>query len=244
MAKVTVTYIKHSGFLVETKESYLLFDYWEGKLPELQYDKELYVFSSHAHHDHYTKDIFKLENKCKKVVYVLSSDIKRASSFWKKAENVLFMKPHEEKVIDACAVSTLKSTDEGVAFLVKTEGKTIYHAGDLHWWDWPGEPEEDNKMMEQQYKEELESLKKESIDYAFVVLDPRQEESETLGIDYFIKNVGARFIFPMHCWEQYDIIERYKRNNDRKFLTGQIIDITGQEQQFISVEKTPTSFKW
>lgn len=233
MDKVTVTYIKHSGFLVETKESYLLFDYWEGKLPELQYDKELYVFSSHAHHDHYTKDIFKLENKCKKVVYVLSSDIKRASSFWKKAENVLFMKPHEEKVIDACTVSTLKSTDEGVAFLVKTEGKTIYHAGDLHWWDWPGEPEEDNKMMEQQYKEELEYLKKESIDYAFVVLDPRQEESETLGIDYFIKNVGARFIFPMHCWGQYDIIERYKRNNDRKFLTGQIIDITGQEQQFI-----------
>ena len=54
MDKVTVTYIKHSGFLVETKESYLLFDYWEGKLPELQYDKELYVFSSHAHHDHYT----------------------------------------------------------------------------------------------------------------------------------------------------------------------------------------------
>ena len=49
MDKVTVTYIKHSGFLVETKESYLLFDYWEGKLPELQYDKELYVFSSHAH---------------------------------------------------------------------------------------------------------------------------------------------------------------------------------------------------
>ena len=58
---------------------------------QLQYDKELYVFSSHAHHDHYTKDIFKLENKCKKVVYVLSSDIKRASSFWKKAENVLFL---------------------------------------------------------------------------------------------------------------------------------------------------------
>ena len=105
------------------------------------------------------------------------------------------MKPHEEKVIDACTVSTLKSTDEGVAFLVKTEGKTIYHAGDLHWWDWPGEPEEDNKMMERQYKEELESLKKESIDYAFIVLDPRQEESETLGIDYFIKNVGARLFF-------------------------------------------------
>ena len=58
MSKLTVTYIKHSGFLVETANSYLLFDYWQGKLPELQYDKELYIFSSHAHHDHYTKDIF------------------------------------------------------------------------------------------------------------------------------------------------------------------------------------------
>ena len=134
MSKLTVTYIKHSGFLIETANSYLLFDYWQGKLPELQYDKELYIFSSHAHHDHYTKDIFKLENKCQRVVYVLSSDIKRASSFWKKAENVIFMKPHEEKEIDGCVISTLKSTDEGVAFLVKTEGKTIYHAGDLHWW--------------------------------------------------------------------------------------------------------------
>lgn len=85
MDKVTVTYIKHSGFLVETKESYLLFDYWEGKLPELQYDKELYVFSSHAHHDHYTKDIFKLENKCKKCLCFIFG-IKRASSFGKSRE--------------------------------------------------------------------------------------------------------------------------------------------------------------
>ena len=92
--------------------------------------------------------------------YLRILKMKQVSFLEKKQKNVLFMKPHEEKVIDACTVSTLKSTDEGVAFLVKTEGKTIYHAGDLHWWDWPGEPEEDNKMMERQYKEELESFKK------------------------------------------------------------------------------------
>ena len=44
MSKLTVTYIKHSGFLIETANSYLLFDYWQGKLPELQYDKELIFF--------------------------------------------------------------------------------------------------------------------------------------------------------------------------------------------------------
>ena len=50
---------------------------------------------------------------------------------------------------------------------------------------------------------------------------------------YFIKNVGAHFIFPMHCWEQYDIIEKYKKDVDRKFLTGQIMNITAPGQQFV-----------
>ena len=210
MDKVTVTYIKHSGFLVETKESYLLFDYWEGKLPELQYDKELYVFSSHAHHDHYTKDIFKFENKCKKVVYVLSSDIKRASSFWKKAENVLFMKPHEEKVIDACTVSTLKSTDEGVAFLVKTEGKTIYHAGDLNLWWWSGRNESDNEKARENYEKEIEKIENRHFDAAFVVLDSRQGEEFYLGFDYFMKNTNTDKVYPMHCWNDTSISEKLK----------------------------------
>ena len=52
-------------------------------------------------------------------------------------------------------------------------------------------------------------------------------------LEYFIKNVGAHFIFPMHCWEQYDIIEKYKKDVDRKFLTGQIMNITAPGQQFV-----------
>ena len=39
-------------------------------------------------------------------------------------------------------IRTLRSTDEGVAFVVHYAGKTIYHAGDLNWWHWEGEPDE------------------------------------------------------------------------------------------------------
>ncbi len=40
-------------------------------------------------------------------------------------------------------IRTLRSTDEGVAFVVHYAGKTIYHAGDLNWWHWKkGEPDE------------------------------------------------------------------------------------------------------
>lgn len=229
----TVTYIRHSGFLVETDCSYLLFDYWNGEIPSLKYDKDLYVFSSHSHHDHYTADIFKLESKCRKVYYILSSEIRRASSYWKRAENVTFMKAHEQTDVGACRIETLKSNDEGVAYLVRVDGKTIYHAGDLHWWDWPGEPDEDNLYMEKTYKEELERIKDVEIDIAFAVLDPRQEGSGGWGLEYFLSQVGAHYVFPMHFWEDYGLVESFKSVHDHKYVTGQIMGIREPGQEFV-----------
>ena len=49
--------------------------------PELQYDKELYIFSSHAHHDHYTKDIF------------TNCSASRSMFFLKKRKRFLLMCP-------------------------------------------------------------------------------------------------------------------------------------------------------
>ena len=45
--KFKVTYLYHSGFLVETERSYMLFDYWKGEIPFMEYKKELYIFASH-----------------------------------------------------------------------------------------------------------------------------------------------------------------------------------------------------
>ena len=63
-------------------------------------------------------------------------------------------------------VHGFKSTDEGVAFLIETEGKRIYHAGDLNNWVWEGEPEADNKRMSQRFHQELEKLRGIHIDVA------------------------------------------------------------------------------
>lgn len=45
-------------------------------------------------------------------------------------------------------VEALPSTDEGVAFLVTAEGRTVFHAGDLNWWHWEGEDPVWNRNME------------------------------------------------------------------------------------------------
>ena len=227
-----VTYIKHSGFLVELSDRYLLFDYWEVELPVLDYKKKLYVFSSHNHRDHYTKSIFKFETLCEEVKYILSFDIKKGSSFWKVAEHVTFLDAGITASVDDMEIRTLTSTDEGVAFLVKTEGRTIYHAGDLHWWHWPGDPEDLNKVRGDNYKKQIAFLENEQIDCSFVVLDPRQEEAGGWGMDYFLQKVNSRYIFPMHCWEKYDLIKQYKEKNDSKYLTGRIMEIVEPGQSF------------
>lgn len=229
---IKVTYIYHSGFLVETENRYLLFDYWRGTIPEMDYKKELYVFASHAHRDHYSKEIFKLEHRCETVQYILSSDVKESSRSWAKAEHVHFIAPHQKLEADGICVETFLSTDEGVAFLVEADGHTIYHAGDLHWWHWPGEPEEENEWHRKAFQKEMEMLAGKKIDCAFVVLDPRQEEAGEWGMDYFRKTVGSRYIFPMHCWNEYDMIREYKEKNDRKNIYGQIVEIKAPGQEY------------
>ena len=54
-----VTYLGHSGFLLEMEDALLLFDYYQGSLPEMDPEKTLFVFVSHVHYDHYNPDILK-----------------------------------------------------------------------------------------------------------------------------------------------------------------------------------------
>ena len=228
-----VTYIKHSGVLVETKSSYLLFDYWEGELPDLDFGKDLYIFSSHIHRDHYTKSIFKLENRCINVEYILSSDIRRGSGEWRKAENVTFIAPCSRKKSGRLEIQTYRSTDAGVAFLVKIDGLTIYHAGDLHWWYWPEDLREDNEgRRKNNYLKEIQKLEGESPDISFVVLDPRQRDAGGYGMDQFLAHVHSRYVFPIHFWENYGYVRNYIDKNESKYPAVCLKMISRQGERF------------
>jgi hypothetical protein len=64
------------------------------------------------------------------------------------------------------------------------EGKVIYHAGDLNWWHWNGEPDEDNVYYKETFLKEMKYLEGKEIDVAFMLLDPRQEDKYCLGMNY------------------------------------------------------------
>ena len=72
-----VTYIHHSGFLVETQRFYYLFDYETGILPPMDVKKPIFVLSSHSHADHCNPEIFPLLSGLgmEKIRAILSDDI-------------------------------------------------------------------------------------------------------------------------------------------------------------------------
>ena len=203
-----ITYLDHSGFAVEYKKYVLIFDWYKGKLPEFDSEKEIYVFSSHSHYDHFDRKIFELENIYPNVRYVLSADITEKPV----PSKVWFVIADKEYRIGNLKVQTLHSTDAGVAFLVYVDDRIIYHAGDLNWWHWEEESEYYNEQMRMDYQKEIHKLKNIRIDVAFVPLDPRQEEQYYLGLDYFMKHTDTKLVFPMHMWGHYEVYEKLMNN--------------------------------
>lgn len=241
---VTITYINHSGFLMEWDNCYWLFDYYNGTIPDLDPTKSLLVFSSHNHGDHFNPEIFQLIDKYPKTSYILSYDIRlkreRLAEYGiteDREVSIISVKPRQEYQLsdgqgNTIVLKTLRSTDRGVAFLLDYLGKTIYHAGDLNDWVWKEETEQRNRNMTANFHKELEALRDVSIDVAFAPLDPRQEEWYYFGLDKLLTTATVKYTFPMHFWGQPSIIEKYKEERGQLVLNTEIMDIMQSGQSW------------
>lgn len=244
-----VTYIEHSGFLLDTGSAYFLFDYYTGKIPEMDSSKPLVVFTSHKHKDHFNPVVFSLADRYPDTLFVLAKGVPYKNLSVKFSVNIAKQNKINPNVFKnilpvkkditvtkrltngkELLIKTLRSTDEGVAFLLGYNGRNYYHAGDLNIWEWEGETEEYNKNMEQKYIKEMEKLKGINIDAAFVPLDPRLGNNSYKGLETFLSYTECKYVFPMHCWGDYGIIgnfiKKYPQYKDK------IIKITGGDMEF------------
>ncbi len=225
---MVVTYIEHSGFSVELPECTLLFDYYLGKLPEFPKVHPLIVFASHVHGDHFQKKIFQLREQYQEVYFVLSDDIPKKYD----APDVIWVSSDVKVTVAGCEITCLKSTDEGVAFLVKCGEKTVYHAGDLNWWHWEEESATYNDEMKQNYQREVDKLEGRKIDAAFVPVDPRLEDAYFWGIDYFMRKTDTKVVFPMHFWGKYETIDCLIRQKETEDYRDRIAEIGWKGERF------------
>lgn len=206
-----ITYIYHSCFLSELADATFLFDYFKGTLPPIRKDKPLYIFASHRHHDHFNPAIFSLFANFADVRFILSYDIDKSHIPEQLLTNTVLIAPGQSIVFPHLQVSALHSTDEGVAFFIKTPHDTLYHAGDLNHWYWPGEDEHWNREMGRAYRQEISKLAGHAIDLAFIPADPRLKDAFSLGAVEFAQTVCPRYIIPMHFEENTPAANRLKK---------------------------------
>lgn len=245
-----ITYIHHSCFVVEIEDCIFIFDYYKGDLPEFDAKKHIFFFVSHSHGDHFHPKIYEYAEKYPNVTYILSDDVRKSLTFAIRigvgGENTIFVDENQKIFVNVdnrgvstkpfgyhcLQIETLKSTDEGVAFIVEYLGKSIYFAGDLHWWTWIGSPEADEKFYEDAYKQEMEKIKGRHFDAAFAVLDPRQEERYWWGLNEFMNTADADYVFPMHFWKDYALIEKFKQGQSSEKYKDKIMSISYEGQSF------------
>lgn len=230
-----ITFLQHSAFLVEAAEYTLLFD-WTGEQPLPSFDRSLplYVFASHHHGDHYTPRIFGLGME--RVTYILATCIrlsaKRKAGLGIDDRCVVRMSAGQTMQIGQLTVSTVRSNDAGVAFIVRSKNHSFFHAGDLNDWLWEGEDPAWNERIGAAYRKSLQQLKGLQVDAAFLPLDPRLEQNYWLGVHGFMQVMDCKYLFPMHCWGDFSVIPRLKEMTESEAYRGKIVDIKQDEQSF------------
>lgn len=237
-----ITYIHHSSFLVEDGNKILLFDYYKGKLPAFAKNADIYIFASHQHGDHFTLEVLKWQKEYKNITYIFGSDIRLNEKYLdKKAINkevldkIHRMGGNQEKCLNDMKVETLRSTDQGVAFIVSWGNRCIYHAGDLNWWNWQEESELFNRRQEMEYKKTIRQIEGRHFDAAFVPTDPRLQDAYADGISYFMKHTDTAKVFPMHFWEDYTVIRKLILRECAKGNEGfgdRIVEILAEGEQW------------
>ena len=213
---MNITHLGHSGFLIEFEDCYCIFDYYIGRLPVLTPSKPVVVLASHFHADHYNPRIFELlkSQGTEQIYAVLSKDI--SEKRWPQDIPVTKVTFHQAyELPHSIKIQTLLSTDSGVAYLLKHDNTVIYHAGDLNDWSFDETTEfydeKKNRQITGMYRHEIDLLQKQlegqSIDAAFLPLDPRQGAFADKGMAYFLEKINVKKAYPMHYWNKPEIID-------------------------------------
>lgn len=241
-----VTYLDHSGFLVDTPTALLIFDYYQDpaqavpRIAAENPDKPVIFLVSHHHFDHFTREIFDLLPGREKL-YILSTDIKETVPDGLETRHV---KPGDtlEGLPGQVTVTAYGSTDIGVSYMVKLpDGTTLYHAGDFNYWHWQAENTAAQvKRAFEKFVKIMTSLMAHvnHIDIAFFPVDPRLGDDYSAGARLFLENIDVKYFFPMHFWGDYkDACDfpSYTPDNTDSFclyVPGETVELTPSRARF------------
>jgi len=235
-----ITHLFHSGYAVETTEHFLIFDYYQpspGKndtIAEgiitgdyLKTKKNIMVFVSHNHADHFDPIILDWAKDNPTITYILSSDVVANTD----QLHCHILSAYEEINTNQVIIKTFGSTDQGISFLLQVDGLTIFHAGDLNWWHWTGESLEEQAIAAAAFKSEMVKIGEQpiAIDIAFFPIDRRMEEFYSLGAEYFAEKFKPKLLVPMHFGKDFTVTQEFAAKGKNLSINTVTISHKGQE---------------
>lgn len=214
MNMITVSYIFHSGFVVETNKEVFVFDYYRDPTNIINSiepnNRPIYFISSHRHPDHFVPEIFNLGKRFDNANYLLSHEIKQCAAFRRHvskedASKATFLYRGDCWSDNDVKITACPSTDIGISTCVQTDDITIFHAGDLNFWHFEEErSEREVKMARGQFEAALRDIKNlgfNEFDIAMFPIDFRQGKHSELGAKIFLREFKVKHFFPMHFWD-------------------------------------------
>lgn len=236
--KLKITYIYHSGFVIEGDGFAIIIDYykdtdtpssagWTNYVHDVLLKKQgkLYILSSHFHQDHFNPEILKWKERYPAPVYILSKDILRHRRAPKDATPYWLVKGDEYKD-ENLYIKAYGSTDVGISFYFEIEGTRLFHAGDLNNWHWMEEstPAEWH-AAENAFLKELDDIYKEhpELDIVFFPVDARLGKEYMRGPQQFITKIKTGLFIPMHFTftsaEQANAFRNIAETHGTRFFT-------------------------
>jgi len=204
--KAAITYVHHSCFVLELGEKTFLFDYPEdAHLPEGAADaaaravsgKDLTVFISHGHDDHFGKNLADVVSPAAQARFVVSDDV---PDMFPDAvpEDALVVEPDETYRFAGMGIETLMANDLGVAFVIETGGVGVYFGGDLAEWIWPDMEAAAVRFTENYFQAAIDKVKASGVHIVFQNVDRRMENLG--GGLKLLRQVCPPVFVPMHSF--------------------------------------------
>ncbi|MEQ8904252.1 MBL fold metallo-hydrolase [Ekhidna sp.] len=214
---LNVWYLHHSGWMVETDNHLLIFDYFPDELNQENKEavssllsqmieganKHVLFIISHEHKDHYSNEIYQWKD-LDRVQYVYGWD------YNSELDSYISAPPDSQNVTVGSLkiIRSIPATDLGSGFLITVDDVVIFHSGDHAQWA------SEYKM---QFRSEVDKVAEydTKIDLAFMPIsrgtcgDVTTDLTE--GVVYTLNKLKPRFFFPMHvrCVDKIQLYQSF-----------------------------------
>ena len=233
-------YLGHCGWAIETSSHLLVFDYWNrgncptephlanGHLcPDELKNKNVTIFVSHEHQDHFDSTIFTCGHNLNNLTYVFGFHPENLPVDQRKGyagQPYEYVDFHDCRTINGIKVTSIEANDAGQGFLVEVDGLNIYFAGDHAGW---------REGQKAGFTDEIDFLtdKVNDLDFAFVNVTGchvRDTVALAEATFYTIDKLTPNVLVPTHGIDREYV---YKEYADKIHARGYDLEVITPEHR-------------